>query len=156
MKNLPLPEYSDPEGSLNLASHLPSFFVRPDLGPRLCCAYGTKDWPSNECRDVEWMVNSFEGGVDMINTPSSDRHEETWTVVSLVPWLHVCLRKMLMFCRLTLCSSISLCTHFKYSSLILPSTCFHLKCSPDSLCPSSEAVCLCRRSCVSGPGLWDR
>ncbi|GLD73028.1 probable JmjC domain-containing histone demethylation protein 2C [Lates japonicus] len=40
MKNLPLPEYSDPEGNLNLASHLPSFFVRPDLGPRLCCAYG--------------------------------------------------------------------------------------------------------------------
>ncbi|MEQ2200598.1 hypothetical protein XENOCAPTIV_000529 [Xenoophorus captivus] len=40
MKNLPLPEYSDPEGSFNLASHLPSFFVRPDLGPRLCCAYG--------------------------------------------------------------------------------------------------------------------
>lgn len=42
MKNLPLPEYSDPEGNLNLASHLPSFFVRPDLGPRLCCAYGEK------------------------------------------------------------------------------------------------------------------
>ncbi|XP_013882982.1 probable JmjC domain-containing histone demethylation protein 2C [Austrofundulus limnaeus] len=40
MKNLPLPEYCDPEGNLNLASHLPSFFVRPDLGPRLCCAYG--------------------------------------------------------------------------------------------------------------------
>ncbi|XP_028976260.2 probable JmjC domain-containing histone demethylation protein 2C isoform X3 [Esox lucius] len=40
MRNLPLPEYSDPEGNLNLASHLPSFFVRPDLGPRLCCAYG--------------------------------------------------------------------------------------------------------------------
>ncbi|KAJ3608291.1 hypothetical protein NHX12_025340, partial [Muraenolepis orangiensis] len=30
----------EPMGSLNLASHLPSFFVRPDLGPRLCCAYG--------------------------------------------------------------------------------------------------------------------
>lgn len=43
MKNLPLPEYSDPEGSLNLASHLPSFFVRPDLGPRLCCAYGREE-----------------------------------------------------------------------------------------------------------------
>ncbi|XP_057214074.1 probable JmjC domain-containing histone demethylation protein 2C isoform X2 [Triplophysa rosa] len=40
MKNLPMPEYSDPEGNLNLASHLPTFFVRPDLGPRLCCAYG--------------------------------------------------------------------------------------------------------------------
>ncbi|XP_041124944.1 probable JmjC domain-containing histone demethylation protein 2C isoform X2 [Polyodon spathula] len=40
MRNLPLPEYSDPEGKLNLASRLPTFFVRPDLGPRLCCAYG--------------------------------------------------------------------------------------------------------------------
>lgn len=40
MKNLPLPEYSDPEGNLNLASYLPPFFVRPDLGPRLSCAYG--------------------------------------------------------------------------------------------------------------------
>lgn len=40
MKNLPLPEYSDPEGHLNLASYLPSFFVKPDLGPRLSCAYG--------------------------------------------------------------------------------------------------------------------
>lgn len=41
MKNLPLPEYSDPEGNLNLASYLPPFFVRPDLGPRLSCAYGS-------------------------------------------------------------------------------------------------------------------
>lgn len=40
MTNLPLPEYSAPEGSLNLASRLPPFFVQPDLGPRLCCAYG--------------------------------------------------------------------------------------------------------------------
>ncbi|XP_064172762.1 probable JmjC domain-containing histone demethylation protein 2C [Anguilla rostrata] len=40
MANLPLPEYSAPEGSLNLASRLPPFFVQPDLGPRLCCAYG--------------------------------------------------------------------------------------------------------------------
>ncbi|XP_078079761.1 putative JmjC domain-containing histone demethylation protein 2C isoform X2 [Mustelus asterias] len=40
MKNLPLPEYCDPEGNLNLACRLPNFFVRPDLGPRLCSAYG--------------------------------------------------------------------------------------------------------------------
>lgn len=44
MKNLPLPEYSDPEGHLNLASYLPSFFVKPDLGPRLSCAYGNGIW----------------------------------------------------------------------------------------------------------------
>ncbi|GCC33582.1 hypothetical protein chiPu_0012052 [Chiloscyllium punctatum] len=40
MKNLPLPEYCDPEGNLNLASRIPSFFVRPDLGPKLYGAYG--------------------------------------------------------------------------------------------------------------------
>lgn len=40
MRNLPVPQYCGPEGALNLASRLPSFFVRPDLGPRLCCAYG--------------------------------------------------------------------------------------------------------------------
>ncbi|XP_049646575.1 probable JmjC domain-containing histone demethylation protein 2C [Suncus etruscus] len=40
LKSLPLPEYCNPEGKFNLASHLPGFFVRPDLGPRLCSAYG--------------------------------------------------------------------------------------------------------------------
>lgn len=39
-KSLPLPEYCNPEGKYNLASYLPGFFVRPDLGPRLCSAYG--------------------------------------------------------------------------------------------------------------------
>ncbi|KAB1271607.1 putative JmjC domain-containing histone demethylation protein 2C [Camelus dromedarius] len=41
LKSLPLPEYCNPEGKFNLASHLPGFFVRPDLGPRLCSAYGS-------------------------------------------------------------------------------------------------------------------
>ncbi|XP_075836188.1 putative JmjC domain-containing histone demethylation protein 2C isoform X3 [Microtus pennsylvanicus] len=40
LRSLPLPEYCSPEGKFNLASHLPGFFVRPDLGPRLCSAYG--------------------------------------------------------------------------------------------------------------------
>ncbi|XP_059803336.1 probable JmjC domain-containing histone demethylation protein 2C isoform X3 [Hypanus sabinus] len=40
MKNLPLPQYCNPEGSLNLASRLPSFFIQPDLGPKLCGVYG--------------------------------------------------------------------------------------------------------------------
>ncbi|XP_063163651.1 probable JmjC domain-containing histone demethylation protein 2C isoform X3 [Candoia aspera] len=40
LKSLPLPEYCNPDGKLNLASYLPGFFVHPDLGPRLCSAYG--------------------------------------------------------------------------------------------------------------------
>ncbi|KAM4636089.1 putative JmjC domain-containing histone demethylation protein 2C isoform 2-T2 [Discoglossus pictus] len=39
-KILPVPEYCNPDGRFNLASHMPSFFVRPDLGPRMCSAYG--------------------------------------------------------------------------------------------------------------------
>ncbi|XP_018432159.1 PREDICTED: probable JmjC domain-containing histone demethylation protein 2C [Nanorana parkeri] len=37
---LPVPEYLNPEGKFNLASLMPAFFVRPDLGPRMCSAYG--------------------------------------------------------------------------------------------------------------------
>lgn len=44
MDNLPLPEYTKRDGRLNLASRLPNFFVRPDLGPKMYNAYGkTKD-----------------------------------------------------------------------------------------------------------------
>ncbi|XP_052009503.1 probable JmjC domain-containing histone demethylation protein 2C [Xyrauchen texanus] len=48
MKTLPVPEYTDPEAHLNLASHLPSFFIRPDLGPRLCCAHGVTACPEQD------------------------------------------------------------------------------------------------------------
>ncbi|XP_073683106.1 probable JmjC domain-containing histone demethylation protein 2C [Garra rufa] len=48
MKSLPVPEYTDPEAQLNLASHLPSFFIRPDLGPRLCCAHGVTTCPEQD------------------------------------------------------------------------------------------------------------
>ncbi|CAL8078522.1 unnamed protein product [Calicophoron daubneyi] len=41
MSNLPMPDYSGREGQLNLAARLSSFFVCPDLGPKLYVAYGT-------------------------------------------------------------------------------------------------------------------
>ena len=40
MKALPMPEYTHRTGMLNLASRLPDFFVRPDLGPKMYSAYG--------------------------------------------------------------------------------------------------------------------
>ncbi|XP_014439631.1 lysine-specific demethylase 3A isoform X2 [Tupaia chinensis] len=40
MANIPLPEYTRRDGKLNLASRLPSYFVRPDLGPKMYNAYG--------------------------------------------------------------------------------------------------------------------
>ena len=34
MNNLPINEYTHREGSLNLASNLPKYFCKPDLGPK--------------------------------------------------------------------------------------------------------------------------
>ncbi|XP_026789654.3 probable JmjC domain-containing histone demethylation protein 2C isoform X1 [Pangasianodon hypophthalmus] len=48
MRSLPVPEYTGPDGALNLASRLPSFFIRPDLGPRLCCAHGVTACPEQD------------------------------------------------------------------------------------------------------------
>lgn len=45
MENLPLPEYTKRDGRLNLASRLPSYFVRPDLGPKMYNAYGMRERP---------------------------------------------------------------------------------------------------------------
>ncbi|CAG2171013.1 unnamed protein product [Oppiella nova] len=41
MASLPLPEYTNRNGVLNLAGRLPECFVRPDLGPKMYSAYGS-------------------------------------------------------------------------------------------------------------------
>ena len=45
LKHLPLKEYTDREGVLNLASRLPDCFVRLDLGPRLWGGYVKSTYP---------------------------------------------------------------------------------------------------------------
>lgn len=40
MNCLPLEEYTHRNGKFNLASYLPEYFVRPDLGPKMYTAYG--------------------------------------------------------------------------------------------------------------------
>ncbi|XP_041368314.1 lysine-specific demethylase 3B-like isoform X2 [Gigantopelta aegis] len=46
MQALPLPEYTQRQGVLNLASRLPDFLVKPDLGPKMYNAYGSSYFPS--------------------------------------------------------------------------------------------------------------
>lgn len=41
MKALPLSEYTQRNGRLNLTARLPECFVRPDLGPKMYNAYGS-------------------------------------------------------------------------------------------------------------------
>ncbi len=45
MAHLPLPEYLDRDGVLNLAARLPDCFVRVDLGPRLWGGYARTAYP---------------------------------------------------------------------------------------------------------------
>lgn len=46
MNALPLTEYTHRQGCLNLVSHLPNLFVKPDLGPKMYCSYGSTLYPS--------------------------------------------------------------------------------------------------------------
>ncbi|KAL3863065.1 hypothetical protein ACJMK2_004844 [Sinanodonta woodiana] len=61
MHGLPLPEYTHRNGCFNLASRLPDFLVRPDLGPKMYNAYGSADFPlegtTNLHLDVSDAVN---------------------------------------------------------------------------------------------------
>lgn len=61
MKNVPLPEYTRRDGSRNLVSRLPDFFVKPDLGPKMYNAYGSaacpKEGTTNLHLDMSDAVN---------------------------------------------------------------------------------------------------
>ncbi|KAH9518478.1 Lysine-specific demethylase 3A [Bulinus truncatus] len=61
MQALPLPEYTQRNGKLNLASRLPDFLVRPDLGPKMYSAYGSSQFPkegtTNLHLDISDAVN---------------------------------------------------------------------------------------------------
>lgn len=69
MENLPLPEYTKRDGRLNLASRLPSYFVRPDLGPKMYNAYGMR----------ERLKLLFWGTVVLISTIEGD----LWSMSSI-------------------------------------------------------------------------
>ena len=45
MGNLPVKEYCNRDGTLNLAANVPEHFLKPDLGPKLYIAYSSADTP---------------------------------------------------------------------------------------------------------------
>lgn len=57
MLNLPMPNYTQRDGQLNLAARLSSFFVCPDLGPKLYVAYGTVGSCSVSIQSLCFNVN---------------------------------------------------------------------------------------------------
>ncbi|XP_065094853.1 lysine-specific demethylase 3A-like [Ochlerotatus camptorhynchus] len=57
MSSLPISEYTRREGRLNLASRLSSFFVRPDLGPKMYSAYGSALHPTKGTTNLHLDVS---------------------------------------------------------------------------------------------------
>ncbi|XP_058821254.1 lysine-specific demethylase 3B [Topomyia yanbarensis] len=69
MMCLPLAEYTRREGRLNLASRLCSFFVRPDLGPKMYSAYGSALHPSKGTTNLHLDVSDAVNVMVYVSVP---------------------------------------------------------------------------------------
>ncbi|XP_067656839.1 probable JmjC domain-containing histone demethylation protein 2C isoform X2 [Haliotis asinina] len=70
MQGLPLPEYTDRQGKLNLASRLPDFLVRPDLGPKMYNAYGSASFPSEGTTNLHLDISDAVNVMVYVGIPS--------------------------------------------------------------------------------------
>ncbi|XP_070212485.1 probable JmjC domain-containing histone demethylation protein 2C isoform X2 [Littorina saxatilis] len=81
MQALPLPEYTRRNGKLNLASRLPDFLVRPDLGPKMYNAYGSAKFPKEGTTNLHLDISDAVNVLVYVGVPSdgpngSKEHEE--------------------------------------------------------------------------------
>lgn len=76
MQNLPLSEYTNRTGRLNLASCLPDFFVRPDLGPKMYNAYGSALYPSKGTTNLHLDISDAVNFMVYVGIPSDADYEE--------------------------------------------------------------------------------
>ncbi|CAH1259423.1 KDM3B [Branchiostoma lanceolatum] len=72
MQALPLPEYTCRTGKLNLASRLPEFFVRPDLGPKMYNAYGSAAHPSEGTTNLHLDISDAVNVMVYVGIPNTD------------------------------------------------------------------------------------
>lgn len=70
MSALPMPQYTQRNGELNLAGRLPEFFVKPDLGPKMYIAYGLAKYPQSGTTNLHLDVS------DAVNVMVFVAHEE--------------------------------------------------------------------------------
>ncbi|XP_025094129.1 probable JmjC domain-containing histone demethylation protein 2C isoform X4 [Pomacea canaliculata] len=81
MQALPLPEYTGRNGKLNLASRLPDFLVRPDLGPKMYNAYGSAKYPKEGTTNLHLDISDAVNVLVYVGVPSDGprgrkEHEE--------------------------------------------------------------------------------
>lgn len=72
MNGLPLPEYTHRNGIYNMASRLPDFFVKPDLGPKMYNAYGSALYPREGTTNLHLDVSDAVNTMVCIAAPKDD------------------------------------------------------------------------------------
>ncbi|KAI4495689.1 hypothetical protein M0802_008524 [Mischocyttarus mexicanus] len=76
MKALPLLEYTHRHGRLNLASHLPDCFVRPDLGPKMYNAYGSALYPNKGTTNLHLDISDAVNVMVYVGIPKDADNDE--------------------------------------------------------------------------------
>uniref|UniRef100_A0A1B6BYT9 [histone H3]-dimethyl-L-lysine(9) demethylase n=1 Tax=Clastoptera arizonana TaxID=38151 RepID=A0A1B6BYT9_9HEMI len=76
MKVLPLGEYSQRSGRLNLASRLPDCFVRPDLGPKMYTAYGSALHPNKGTTNLHLDISDAVNVMVYVGIPQDSDNDE--------------------------------------------------------------------------------
>lgn len=76
MKALPLGDYTQRTGRLNLASRLPDTFVRPDLGPKMYNAYGSALHPTKGTTNLHLDISDAVNVMVYVGIPKDGQEEE--------------------------------------------------------------------------------
>lgn len=76
MNVLPLGEYSQRSGRLNLASRLPDCFVRPDLGPKMYTAYGSALYATKGTTNLHLDISDAVNVMVYVGIPKDGDNEE--------------------------------------------------------------------------------
>jgi len=77
LEALPLSEYTDRTGTLNLASRLPGFFVRPDLGPKMYNAYGSCLTPQTGSTNLHLDISDAVNLMVYVGIPWDEKEKHT-------------------------------------------------------------------------------
>lgn len=76
MKALPLGNYTQRDGKLNLASRLPECFVRPDLGPKMYNAYGSALYPTKGTTNLHLDISDAVNVMVYVGIPRDGNADE--------------------------------------------------------------------------------
>lgn len=72
MKSLPLSDYTKRNGKFNLASRLPEYFVKPDLGPKMYNAYGSAEHPTKGTTNLHLDISDAVNVMVHVGIPKDE------------------------------------------------------------------------------------